>query len=98
MSEKSAAPQQSVIPFQYESSEIRVIKDSQGEPWWITVDICKVLGLTNPSWAMKNLDDDEKTTLTFGDSQPGKGPQSLTAVNEPGLYTLIIILQTMDHT
>jgi len=90
MQEKTATEHQPIIPFSYESNKIRVIKDGSGEPWWIASDICRVLEIKNTSDALKHLDDDEKTTIAKSDSQPGKGPQSFTAVNEPGLYTLII--------
>lgn len=76
-----------IIPFNYESQQIRVIQDEQGEPWWIARDVCEVLELTNVSMAVNGLDDDEKgvrKVYTLG------GEQELLTVNEPGLYTLII--------
>lgn len=85
-----------IIPFYYEGRAIRVLRDKQGEPWWVAVDVCKVLGLDQVSRAMDRLDDDEKTTLTistglieqgFSDNVPGT---SLNLVNEPGLYRLIL--------
>jgi prophage antirepressor-like protein len=76
-----------IIPFTYESRQVRVIQDDQGEPWWIAKDVCAVLDLTNVAMAVKGLDDDEKgisKVYTLG------GEQELLTVNEPGLYTLII--------
>ena len=76
-----------IIPFTYESQQIRVIQDEQDEPWWIAKDVCDVLELTNVAMAVKGLDDDEKgisKVYTLG------GEQELLTVNEPGLYTLII--------
>ena len=76
-----------IIPFNYESQQIRLIQDEQGEPWWIAKDVCDVLELTNVAMAVKGLDDDEKgvsKVYTLG------GEQELLTVNEPGLYTLII--------
>ncbi|MBN6739026.1 hypothetical protein JKG47_00410 [Acidithiobacillus sp. MC6.1] len=40
---------QEIIPFEYQGRSIRVIRDEAGEPWWVAVDVCKVLDLTNPS-------------------------------------------------
>lgn len=34
-----------------------------GEPWFVAQDVCRQLGLTNPSKALEGLDDDEYTTL-----------------------------------
>ena len=76
-----------IIPFNYESQQIRLIQDEQGEPWWIAKDVCDILELTNVAMAVKSLDDDEKGVSKV--YTPG-GEQELLTVNEPGLYTLII--------
>ncbi len=76
-----------IIPFNYESKQIRLIQDEQGEPWWIAKDVCDVLELANVAMAVKGLDDDEKgisKVYTLG------GEQELLTVNEPGLYSLVI--------
>ena len=31
-----------------------------GQPWFIAADVCRSLGIKNPSHAMARLDDDEK--------------------------------------
>ena len=63
-----------------------------GEPWFIAVDVCKALEISNPSVAMGRLDEDEKMTLSSTEGHSGKrgGAQFLNAVNEPGLYTLVL--------
>ncbi len=76
-----------LIPFNYNSYEIRVVKDETGELWLIAKDVCDVLEHTNVAMAVKSLDDDEKgirKVYTLG------GEQALAVVNEAGLYTLII--------
>lgn len=58
-----------------------------GEPWFVAKDVCEALDITNSRDAVARLDDDEKgvvLTDTLG------GAQELSAVNEPGLYTLIL--------
>ena len=58
-----------------------------GEPWFSAVDVCTSLGIRNSRMAVDRLDDDEKgvsLTDTLG------GPQKMTIVSEPGLYTLIL--------
>ena len=79
--------EQELMLFQFDLEEVRVIKDDNGELWFIAKDVCNILGHTNPTMATNNLDDDEKglrKVSTF------KGEQLLLAVTESGLYALII--------
>lgn len=41
---------------------VRVV-EIDGQPWFIAADVCRVLGLTNATMALRILDDDEKGTL-----------------------------------
>ena len=61
-----------------------------GEPWFVAIDVCNALGISNNRDALLKLDDDEKDTVGLTDSQPGMGPQSLSVISEPGLYTMIL--------
>jgi prophage antirepressor-like protein len=73
--------------FEFEGQSVRVIRDEDGNPWWVAKDVCDVLDLENTSMALEKLDDDEKLTsklLTSGQMR------EVWLVNEPGLYTLII--------
>lgn len=74
--------------FDYESSKVRVYEDG----WFVAADVCAILGIVNVSDAIKKLDEDEKMTLGLTDSHSGNrgGAQSLTLINEPGLYSLIM--------
>ncbi len=56
------------------------------EPWFVASDICKVLGLTNPTVSVQRLDDDERAKFNLGvhDSD------GTNCVNEYGLYNLIL--------
>lgn len=66
-----------------EFGEIRVI-EKDGEPWFVAVDVCDILGLSNPTIAVSRLDKDERAKFNLG--RQGDS----TIVNEPGLYTLIL--------
>ena len=55
-----------------------------GEPWFVAVDVCSVLGLSNPTIAVSRLDEDERAKFNLG--RQGDA----TIVNEPGLYTLVL--------
>ena len=83
-----------VQTFDFEGSRVRTITDGDGEPWFVAVDVCSVLGLGNPTQALARLDEDEKSsihaTLITDEGRPGQGAQSFTIVNEPGLYRLVL--------
>lgn len=55
-----------------------------GEPWFVAVDVCSVLDLSNPTIAVSRLDEDERAKFNLG--RQGNA----TIVNEPGLYTLVL--------
>jgi prophage antirepressor-like protein len=74
-----------IIPFEYESKQVRVIQDEDGNPEWVAKDVCHILDMDVTQ--TRRLDDDEKGLREI--QTPG-GPQNLVTVNEPGLYTLII--------
>ena len=82
---------QQLSTFNFESNSIRTLAINN-EPWFVAVDICRVLNLSSPSMAIANLDDDEKYTLslTEGIEGVGKQVQELNLVSESGMYTLIL--------
>ena len=70
--------------FQNEAfGEIRTL-NLNGEPWFVAVDVCIALDLSNPTIAVSRLDEDERAKFNLG--RQG----DVTIVNEPGLYTLIL--------
>lgn len=78
---------QKLMPFDYEGREIRVVKDDQGDPWFVAADVCAVLQLPETHKAVSRLDDDEKDRNSI--PTPG-GSQSMTVVSESGLYNLVL--------
>lgn len=66
-----------------EFGEIRIV-EKDGEPWFVAVDVCDILGLSNPTIVVSRLDKDERAKFNLG--RQGDS----TIVNEPGLYTLIL--------
>jgi len=78
---------QQLMPFDYEGREIRVVKDDQGDPWFVAADVCAVLQLPETHKAVSRLDDDEKDRNSI--PTPG-GSQSMTVVSESGLYNLVL--------
>lgn len=63
-----------------------------GEPWFVAVDVCRAMDVKNSRDAIVRLDSDEKMTVGLTDSHSGRrgGAQSITIVNEPGMYTLVL--------
>lgn len=58
----------------------------EDEPWFVASDICKVLGLTNPTVSVQRLDDDERAKFNLG----AHDSDGTNCVNEYGLYNLIL--------
>ena len=83
--------------FNFESNSIRTLAINN-EPWFVAIDICKAINLSNPSMAVANLDEDEKKVVGSSDTldpklnlgSAGNGAQSLSLVSESGMYTLIL--------
>lgn len=78
--------------FQYHDHDKFRIIDRDGEPWFVLVDVCRELGIINPSDAASRLDDDEKMTLGVTEGQNGTrgGPRMITIISESGLYSLVL--------
>lgn len=58
-----------------------------GEPWFVAADVCRALEIGNTAQAASKLDDDEKGIIS-NDTLGGR--QNMLAVNEPGLYSLVL--------
>lgn len=71
--------------FSYGQDEVRTML-VENQPWFASLDVCKILDIADHKTAMNRLDDDEKGVHTM--HTPG-GNQSMLCVNEPGLYHLI---------
>lgn len=58
-----------------------------GDPWFVAADICRALGLINPTMALRALDDDERS-LNQIEGSTGSRPTNI--VSESGMYALIL--------
>lgn len=66
-----------------EFGEIRTISKNN-EPWFVAIDVCNALELSNPTVVVGRLDEDERTKFNLG-------RQGMTnIVSEYGLYNLIL--------
>lgn len=58
------------------------------EPYFVAVEVCQLLDLTNPTDRLKSLDEDEKLTYVLDRSGQKR---AVNLVNESGFYHLIFI-------
>ena len=70
--------------FDFKGAPLRTLTDKAGEPWFVTKDVCAILEISNPSDALKRLDDDERSRFNLG----RQGETNI--VNEAGLYVLVL--------
>ena len=72
----------------FEGSNVRVLGTTI-EPWFIAVDVCRVLGYSNTRDAIdRHVDEEDKNTVVFHDGK--RGNPNITIINESGLYALIL--------
>lgn len=70
-----------------QDDEIRIVM-IDSEPWFVLVDLCRVLGLTTPAKVVERLDDGVSRTHPIADSM-GRTQQA-TIVSEAGMYEVVI--------
>lgn len=75
---------------------VRMIVGDDGCPWFVASDVCHALEISNPSQALKRLDDDERMTLINNEGRPGSGAQEFNIINESGLYALILTSRKVE--
>ena len=75
--------------FNFESNSIRTLAINN-EPWFVAKDLCDTLGIKNPSQALENLDEDERSMFNIGRSKVHGGGGEVNIVSESGMYTLIL--------
>lgn len=73
--------------FQFESNEVRVVI-IKNEPWFVAADVCKAIGLINPTKALLRLDEDEQALTSI--QGLSRGNDQANIINESGLYALIL--------
>lgn len=67
--------------------QLRVVKDDNGEPWFVASDVCNALGVADPAQSCRSFDNDEKGLFTI---QTLGGRQKVIHVSEPGFYKLVL--------
>jgi len=75
--------------FNFDGAKIRIV-EKDGQPWFVAKDVCEIIGLSQVSRAMDRLDDDERGLVKVTHPQNPEKTLEVNAVNESGLYQLII--------
>ena len=70
--------------YNFNGAALRTLTDENGEPWFVAKDVCDILEISNPSDALKRLDDDERSRFNLG----RQGETNI--VHEAGLYVLVL--------
>ncbi|CAN5418368.1 phage antirepressor Ant [soil metagenome] len=75
--------------FTYSGQQVRTVL-IDGEPWFITGDVCDFFGVTNRNRVLQEIDGDDKGGTQI--DTPG-GLQTVATISETGLYSLLFALQ-----
>ena len=75
--------------FHFQGRQVRTVQ-LDGNPWFVAVDVCETLGLDQVTRAMNRLDEDEVRLIKVTHPQNPDKTLFMNAVNEPGLYRLIL--------
>lgn len=72
---------------EFEQHKIRVV-GTRENPQWVAADVCRVLGIAEPSNVLRSFRESERGMYTI--HTPQGGEQEMLTVTEPGLYRLIL--------
>lgn len=76
-----------LIPLLFDDEHlVRYVKRGDDDIWFLAVDVCRSLGLSNVTQALSRLDEDEVSTLISNEGQSGP---DRNIVSEPGAYRLV---------
>lgn len=75
-----------IVPFDFNGQNVRVVT-IDGEPWFVAIDLTRILGYSESAAMTRSLDADEKGLRIV--QTPG-GEQEMTIISESGLYSAIL--------
>lgn len=75
-----------IVPFEFNSHEVRSVLGDNGEPLFNAKDVCDCLEIANSRDAIKRLDDEDLVSVK---ATSGGQKREMNFVNESGLYHLI---------
>jgi prophage antirepressor-like protein len=72
-----------ILTFPVTQQQVRMV-GTPDRPEWVAADVCKVLGIANVSYALREFDDTEKGSIV-------NNYTPLLTVTEAGLYRLVLV-------
>jgi prophage antirepressor-like protein len=80
-----------LVSFSFELTQNYRIVDREGHPWFVLKDFCKILGIKNPSDAVKNFPPEFVSTIFTIEKSYSEGGRvhKVLIINEAGLKRLI---------
>ena len=80
-----------LIKYNFNGVQVRTQRDEAGEPLFCLADVCKVLGLSNPSKVASQICEEfELPNLKLGSFDTGFGVKEFHMVSEPQLYFVMM--------
>lgn len=73
--------------FAFDGSDVRVVTDEAGEPWFVASDVAKALDYSSAKDFVRGLDDEDRGRRIV---PTPSGDQEMTIISEPGLYTALV--------
>jgi prophage antirepressor-like protein len=77
-----------LIPFQFQSTQLRVLIDDSGNPWFIAKDICDILGYRNAPQAISQHCREGGISKRYTPTPSGE--QEMLCIDEGNLYRLML--------
>lgn len=81
----TSEPTASLQAFDFGGEPVRVT-ERDGQPWFVAVDVCQILGLNNVTEATRSLETDELSSEILNS---GGQNREMSCISESGLYALI---------
>lgn len=72
----------------FQQNSVRTVADNKGELWFLANDVCEILGYSNPRQAVQKNCKEKGVSNRYTPTRGGE--QSMTYINAPNLYRLII--------
>lgn len=85
-----------IVPFEFNTHEVRSVIGDDGEPLFNAKDVHECLGLENVTNAISKLDEEDPTLISV---RSGGQKREMNFITESGLYHLIFCkLQTRSQS
>ena len=85
--ERNETTQNAITSWSFGDNLVRTVTGTDGEPWFVGVDVATALGYSNTRDAIAtHVDEDDRATVAFRD---GSQTRTKVIINESGLYSLI---------